>query len=412
MSKQSSRPPSKSSFPAPVVLTTSEQVAQLCEKLRHEPFVTIDTEFVRERTYWPQLCLVQLGGAEDVALIDACAPGLDLAPLAELLADPHCVKVFHASRQDLEIFLHLFGTLPVNVFDTQIAAMVAGFGDQVGYDSLVGSLTGQGIDKAHRFSDWAARPLSKAQLSYAAADVTHLRTVYEKLHSQLQAQGRLDWVKSEHAELADPTTFRPDPRGLWKKLKARTNNRRMLAVLRELAAWREGAAQKLDLPRQRVIRDESLLEIAAVRPATIAGLTRIRGVNASFAEGALGAEVLAAVVQGEQVPEQELPVAPGKKKAERPKAPAGVVGLLKVLLAERCESHRVAPKLLASAEELERLAAGERDLPLLRGWRADVFGREAEELLAGKLVLSIRDGALQVAPQSMPQVSAGAPGAS
>ena len=181
----------QSDFPAPVLITTSSGVASLCEKLRHEPFVTVDTEFVREKTYWPRLCLVQLGGTEDVALIDTCVPGIDLSPLAELLAEPNCVKVFHAARQDLEIFLHLFDQLPVNVFDTQVAAMVAGFGEQVGYDSLVSAMTGQSIDKSHRFSDWAARPLSKAQIAYASADVTHLRVIYEKLTRQLEEQGEL-----------------------------------------------------------------------------------------------------------------------------------------------------------------------------------------------------------------------------
>lgn len=383
-------------FPDPVVLTSSEAVASLCETLRHEPFVTIDTEFVREKTYWPKLCLVQLGGKHDVAIIDACTPGIDLAPLAALLAEPECIKVFHAARQDLEIFLHLFGVLPVNVFDTQIAAMVAGFGEQVGYDSLVGSVTGQAIDKTHRFSDWAARPLTPAQIKYASADVTHLRHVYVHLRDQLKTQERVHWVESEHAILADEKTFRPDPRRLWEKLKARTYNRRVLAILRELAAWRELAAQRIDVPRQRIVRDESLLEIAVVKPQHSKALTRIRGVSADFAEGALGRELLKAVEKGNAVSEDELPVVPLKRRAERPRPPQGVVALLKVLLSARCESHRVAAKLVASSDELERLALGETDLPVLKGWRRDVFGHEAQALLAGDVVLSVHKGVLHV----------------
>ncbi|GBQ05957.1 ribonuclease D [Saccharibacter floricola] len=383
-------------FPAPVMITTSEAVASLCEKLRHEPFVTIDTEFVREKTYWPKLCLVQLGGEEDVAIIDACAPGIDLAPLAELLAEPTCTKVFHAARQDLEIFLHLFGRLPVNVFDTQIAAMVAGFGEQIGYDSLVGSITGQSIDKTHRFSDWAARPLTPAQIAYASADVTHLRDVYRQLRDQLKAQERVHWVEAEQAILGEEKTFRPDPRRLWEKLKARTHNRRVLAILRELAAWRELAAQRVDLPRQRLVRDESLLEIAAVKPRHAKGLARIRGISAEFAAGALGHELLEAIEIGEAVPEEDLPAVPYKKRSERPRPAPGVVALLKVLLSARCETHRVAARLVATSDDLERLALGETELPVLHGWRRDVFGQEALSLLAGEVSLSICEGKLHV----------------
>lgn len=386
----------KPDFPDPVMITTSAGVASLCERLRHEPFVAVDTEFVREKTYWPRLCLVQLGGVEDVALIDACVPGIDLSPLAALLADPNCVKVFHAARQDLEIFLHLFDELPVNVFDTQVAAMVAGFGEQVGYDNLVSSMTGQSIDKSHRFSDWAARPLSKAQIAYASADVTHLRVIYEKLVHQLEAQGRLPWVKGELAALGEVSLFRPDPRGLWMKLKPRTNNRKMLAVLREVAAWREGAAQQADLPRQRIIRDESLLEISVARPQDSGSLARIRGVTADFSRSELGHSLLAAVQRGEQCPENERPELPNKRRTERPRAPSGVLALLKVLLTARSEEGRVAARLIAASDELERLAQGETDLPVLKGWRAELFGHEAQALLRGEKVLFVSKGQLQV----------------
>ncbi|MBE7213409.1 MAG: ribonuclease D, partial [Gluconacetobacter diazotrophicus] len=242
-------------FPDPIMITDTEALAAVVGRLRQEPFVTIDTEFVRERTYFPELCVVQLAGAHEVAVVDTLAEGLDLQALAPLLDDPAVVKVFHAARQDLEIFLHRFGRLPVSVFDTQVAAMVAGFGDQVGYDSLVASVTGGQIDKAHRFSDWARRPLSASQVTYAAADVTHLRGVYERLVERLRREGRLDWVGEEMAELADPATFRPNPDTLWERLRPRTNNRRMLGALRAIVAWREREAQRMDLPRQRLVKD-------------------------------------------------------------------------------------------------------------------------------------------------------------
>ena len=250
-------------IPAPVLITRSADLAALCTRLAAEAFVTVDTEFMRERTLWPELCVVQVGGSAETAVIDALAPGLDLAPLGALLADPAVLKVFHAARQDIEIFLLRFGAVPTPLFDTQIAAMVAGFGDQVGYDALVAALAGGQIDKAHRFSDWAARPLSPAQVTYAAADVTHLRGVYESLRTRLDRDGRLDWVAEEMAALADPATYRPDPESLWERLRPRTSNRRMLGVLRAIAAWREREAQRANIPRNRMLKDETLLEIAA-----------------------------------------------------------------------------------------------------------------------------------------------------
>ena len=238
-----------SNYPAPTLITTSAALAETCARLRQERFVTIDTEFMREKTYWPELCVVQLGGVAEVAVVDALAVGIDLSPLGALLADTTVPKVFHAARQDVEIFVQLFGDTPRPLFDTQIAAMVAGFGDQVGYDSLVSGLTGGTIDKAHRFSDWAARPLSPAQITYAAADVTHLRDVYEKLCDRLAADGRLDWVTEEMAVLQDPATYRADPETAWERLRPRGNNRRFLAMVQALAAWREREAQRVNVPR-------------------------------------------------------------------------------------------------------------------------------------------------------------------
>ena len=379
--------PQRHTYPEPVLVTDSDVLAAVLDRLRRESFVTIDTEFVRERTYWPELCVVQLGGAEEVIVLDTQAAGLDLAPLGALLDDPAVVKVFHAARQDLEIFLHQFGHLPQSLFDTQVAAMVAGFGDQVGYDSLVSSLTGGEIDKAHRFSDWSARPLSAAQIAYAAADVTWLRDVYVKLRARLEREGRLDWVAQEMATLSDPQTFRPDPRTLWERLRPRTGNRRMLGILRACAAWREGEAQRVDVPRQRLVKDESLLEIAATAPRDVAALARIRGVSRGFAEGRGGAGLIAAIEAARHEPEEALPIA---ARRDGPRPSPALVSLLKVLLAAKAEQHDVAPKLLASSEEIERLAIEEApEIAALSGWRREVFGSDALALKAGQVSLGV-----------------------
>ncbi|WP_149541286.1 ribonuclease D [Siccirubricoccus phaeus] len=373
---------------APALITTTEALAALCDRLRQEPFVTVDTEFMRERTYWPELCLVQLAGQSEVALVDALAEGLDLAPLGALLADPNVVKVFHAARQDVEIFLLKFDAVPTPLFDTQVAAMVAGFGDQVSYDQLCRSLAGVQIDKAHRFSDWSARPLSASQLLYAAGDVTHLRRIYVALRDRLVREGRLDWVAEEMAVLHDPNTYRTDPDRAWEKLRPRTNNRRFLGLLRAAAAWREREAQRINIPRQRLVKDETLLEVAATGPESVAELARARGISEGFAKGRSGTGLLAAVKAAKALPETELPEAP-KDRTGPPASPA-LVALLKVLLAAKSEEHHVAPKLLASSEDLDRLAAeAEPDLPALHGWRRHVFGEAALELKGGRLALGV-----------------------
>jgi ribonuclease D len=380
--------PQRDIFAQPVLITASAELAALCERLRSEPYVTVDTEFMRERTYWPELCVVQLGGRSDVAVVDALAPNLDLAPLGALLADTAVVKVFHAARQDVEIFLQMFGAVPVPLFDTQVAAMVAGFGDQVGYDSLVAGLAGGQIDKAHRFSDWSARPLSPAQVAYAAADVTYLRTVYERLTIRLEEEGRLAWVSEEMAALAEPATYRPDPVTMWERLRPRTTNRRMLGTLRAAAAWREREAQRINIPRQRLVRDESLLEIAATAPTDTDQLSRIRGITRGFADSATGQSLIAAIAEAAALPEHELPEAKAARDGPRP-SPA-LVALLKVLLAEKAESHDVAPRLLASSEEIDRLATEDNpDVPALHGWRLGVFGEDALALKQGRIALGV-----------------------
>ena len=373
---------------APDLVSTQADLAALCGRLRQEPWITIDTEFMRERTYYPELCVVQLAGQSEVAIVDAQAPGLDLAPLGALLSDTAVLKVFHAARQDVEIFLQLFGTVPAPLFDTQVAAMVAGFGDQVGYDALVQALTGGTIDKAHRFSDWSARPLSPSQVSYAAADVTHLRTVYERLRVRLEKDNRAAWVAQEMAILDDPATYRADPEAMWERLRPRTNNRRLLGLLRATAAWREREAQRIDIPRQRLLKDESLLEIAATAPTTPEALARIRGVSRGFAEGRSGLGLLAALAEAAALPEDALPPVPRSRDGARP-SPA-LVALLRVLLAAKSEEHDVAPKLLASSEDLDRLATEDTpDIPALHGWRREVFGADALALKDGQITLGV-----------------------
>jgi len=384
-------------FADPVLITDTAALIALCERLMAEPYVTIDTEFMRERTYYPELCVVQLAGQADVAVVDAQAPGIDLAPLGLLLAQSSVVKVFHAARQDVEIFLELFGSVPAPLFDTQVAAMVAGFGDQVGYDALVSSLTGGHIDKAHRFSDWSVRPLSPAQVAYAAADVTFLRPVYERLQERLAHDGRLDWVAEEMAVLALPATYRPDPDAMWERLRPRTANRRMLGLLRAAAAWREREAQRVNIPRQRLLKDESLLEIAATAPGSAEALARVRGISRGFAEGRSGTGLVAALQEAAALPETALPESPRGK--DGPRASPALVSLLKVLLVAKCEEHNVAPKLLASSDDLDRLAAEpEPDIPALQGWRRDMFGADALALKAGAITLGVDGKRIKLLP--------------
>jgi ribonuclease D len=355
--------------------------------LAAEPYVTVDTEFMREKTYYPELCVVQLAGARDVAVVDAQAPGIDLAPLAALLANPEVVKIFHACRQDIEIFLLLFGAVPARIFDTQIAAMVAGFGDQVGYAELVSNLTSATIDKAHRFSDWSARPLTPAQITYAAADVTHLRVVYDRLLARLAADGRMDWVAEEMAALANPATYRVDPERAWERLKLRTSNRRQLALVQHIAAWREREAARINIPRQRLVKDEQIPEIAALAPDTADALTRARGISSGFANGKSGTGLLAAIAAAKAIAEENLPRQ--ERTRDQNRASPALVSLLKVLLNARAEQNNVAARLIASGEEIEILALDESgDVPALHGWRAEMFGNDALKLIRGEIALS------------------------
>jgi ribonuclease D len=370
------------------VIAATVALQALCDRLAAEEFVTVDTEFMRERTYWPELCVVQLAGEHEVAVIDAQAPELDLTPLGDLLANPSVMKVFHAARQDVEIFVLRFGDVPKPLFDTQIAAMVAGFGEQAGYEALVSALAGGSIDKAHRFSDWSVRPLSAAQITYAAADVTYLRTVYTKLCARLRQDGRLDWVAEEMAELADPSLYRADPEAMWERLRPRSANRRFLGMVRALAAWREREAQRVNIPRQRLLRDETLLEIAATAPRDPDSLARARGISRGFAEGRAGASLLTAVAAANALPDSAMPEAPRTREGARP-SPA-LVSLLKVLLAAKCEDHHVAARLVASSDDIDRLATEDAPhIAALHGWRRDVFGEDALALKHGRVALGV-----------------------
>jgi ribonuclease D len=372
------------------LITDSAALAAFCRRLSGAEFVTVDTEFMRERTYWPKLCLVQVAGPEDAAAIDPLADGMDLGPLFEVLAEPETVKVFHAARQDLEIFQYLAGRLPTPVFDTQVAAMVCGFGDQVSYETLVAKLARAKLDKGSRFTDWSLRPLSQRQIDYALSDVTHLRVVYGKLKQKLESSGRAEWLAEEMAELTDPGIYDIDPMQAFRRMKTRGGSARFLAVLRELAAWREQEAQQRDIPRPRVLRDEALVEIAHHTPTTRDELARTRGLGHKLAEGPWGTQILSAVARGLAVPESERPRP--EEKREMPRGSGPVADLLKVLLKMKCDDQDVAQKLVASSADVEMIAAlGEdADVPALHGWRWQVFGEDALKLRRGRSALALR----------------------
>ena len=379
------------------LIADSAALAAFCARQAKAEFIAVDTEFLRDTTYWPKLCLVQIGGPEEVAAIDTLAPDLDLSPMTDLLGDPGILKVFHSARQDMEIFYHLMGRLPAPIFDTQVAAMVCGFGDSVGYQTLARRLAGATIDKASRFADWSHRPLTKRQLDYALADVVHLRPVYRKLDKKLGRNGRAAWLKEEMAVLTDPATYALEPETAWQRLKTRSNDRRYLAVLRALATWREIEAQRRDVPRGRVMRDEQLFDIAAHTPRTTEDLARTRGLSRDLARGRIGQAVLKAVEAGLAVPEAERPAPP--PKAELPKGLGPVVDLLKVLLKMRCEEQHVAQRLVASSADLERIAADDQaPVPALKGWRRKVFGADALALKHGRLALGIDGSTVTVVP--------------
>jgi ribonuclease D len=358
--------------------------------------VTVDTEFMRENTFWPQVCVVQVAGEEDAEVIDALAPGLDLSPLYELMANPGVLKVFHAARQDLEIFYNAMKRLPQPLFDTQVAAMVCGFGDSAGYETLVRQLAGKRIDKSSRFTDWSHRPLTEKQIDYALADVTHLRVVYKKLAAMLQRSGRHAWLEEEMKVLTEPKTYSQPSEDAWRRIKGRPTNRRALGVLTKVAGWRDKEAKRRDIPRQRVLRDEALLEIAHHAPKTVEDLARTRGLGRRLAEGPGGAELLAAVAEGLGIPDSELPMV--ERSEALPRGIGPITDLLKVLLKMKSEQHQVASKLIANSDDIDRIAAyGDKaDVAALHGWRRTVFGADAVQLRAGKLAMVVNGQTLEL----------------
>lgn len=368
------------------MISDTATLAAFCERLATAPYITVDTEFMREKTYYPQLCLVQVGGPDEAKAVDPLAPGIDLAPLFDLLANPNVLKVFHAARQDIEIFLNIAGRVPAPLFDTQVAAMVCGFGDAVSYENLATQLAKARIDKSQRFTDWSLRPLTEKQIQYALADVTHLRVAYEKLVRKIEKNGRAEWLAEEMAELTTPSTYRVEPENAWRRLKPRSSSPKFLNVLKELAAWREREAQERDIPRQRIVRDETIMEIAAHHPASVAELGRTRGLGKGLVEGKMGQAILEAVKRGLELPEDQAPTLP--ERVDLPRGLGPVVDLLKVLLKMKCDEHGVAQKLVANVADIEAIAADDNaNVPVLHGWRRELFGEDALKLKHGRLGL-------------------------
>lgn len=373
------------------IITTTEHLATFCARAAAHPFVTVDTEFLRERTYWSKLCLLQVAypgeGDDAAAVVDPLVEGLSLDPLYDLFRNEAVVKVFHAARQDLEIFVVEAGVMPAPLFDTQVAAMVCGFGEQASYETLVRRIARVEIDKSSRFTDWSRRPLSEAQLRYALDDVTHLRKVYAFLAERLEATGRTPWLAEEMAVLTDPATYRTDPTDAWQRLRPRTGSLKVLAALVELARFREEYAQQKDVPRSRVLKDDALLELASSRPQNEADLGKLRLLLREARRGEIADGILLAIRRAAERRPEELPRLDVREQLQVNPA---LADLLRVLLKARTEGEGVAAKLVASSAELDAIAAGERDLPSLRGWRREVFGEDAIRLCEGRLALAAR----------------------
>ncbi len=375
------------------LIVSTDVLAAFSKRAAGYDFVTVDTEFLRETTYWPKLCLLQAATLDEAVLIDPLAPGLDLAPFFELLANDKVRKVFHAARQDIEIFVKLTGKVPLNIFDTQVAASVCGFGDSVSYDNLVRSITGVELDKSSRFTDWSARPLSEKQMVYALADVTHLRDVYAALLKQVDDTGRWDWVEDELAVLESIHTYVVQPEHAWERLKAKLNKPRDVAALKALAAWREKRAQDGDQPRSRVLKDDALVELAMQRPTTPEAFDKLRAVQRGYGRSSAAAEILAILRNVEEMGKTELPKLPERYRGPSPK---GAVGdLVRVLLKSVAEEHGVASRIIATSDEIDALVLDDdADVPALKGWRRKLFGDKALALKHGKVGLAASKGGI------------------
>jgi ribonuclease D len=372
------------------LINTTGELTEVCVRMARHPFITVDTEFLRESTYYPLLCVAQIASADEAVVIDTLAEGIDLGPFFELMADERVLKVFHAARQDIEIVWHMAGKIPHPIFDSQVAAMVLGYGDSISYDQLVQRITGDALDKSNRFTDWTRRPLTEAQVHYALSDVTHLRDVYRKLAADLEKRGRVNWVEAEMAVLTSPETYRADPARAWERLKNRVRKPKDLGVLMEIAAWREREAQTRDVPRSRVLKDDAVGDIAVQAPTTIERLGQLRSLPKGFERSRWGADIVEAVKRGLAHDPKTLP----RLERFRQAANGGAtVELLKVLLRMTAERHGVAAKVIATVDDLDRIAADDvADVPALKGWRRELFGDKALALKHGKLALAIEKG--------------------
>ena len=377
------------------LIKSNGELAEACARLAASPFIAVDTEFMREQTFWPRLCLIQIASEDTEVLIDSLAPGLDLKPFFDLMVDERVLKVFHSARQDVEIVHHQAGVIPHPIFDTQVAAMVCGFGEAVSYTMLVKRLLGRNLDKTSRFTDWSRRPLSDRQLTYALGDVVHLRDLYPQLRAQLDKSERASWLNEEMGVLTDPATYELHPEQAWKRLKMRIKTPKALAVLMELAAWREREAQSQDVPRARILKDEALYDIASQAPRTIDDLGSLRTLHNGFARSTRGRAVLEVVGRGLERDPKTIP--PIERGEPMPPEAQAVVDLLRVLLKATAGRHGVAPKLIATSEELEQIArSDDTDAAVLRGWRKKLFGDDALALKRGELALVIDGGEVSV----------------
>jgi ribonuclease D len=388
-----------------MLITSPSELAAVCARLAKHPFVTVDTEFLRETTFWPKLCVIQLASTDEAVAIDALAPGMDLAPFFDLMVDPKVVKVFHAARQDVEIVWHLSKRIPEPLFDSQVAAMVLGYGDSISYDQLVQRTNGTQLDKTSRFTDWSKRPLSNAQIDYAIADVTHLRDVYVKLTGELEKRGRSEWVAEEMRVLTSPDTYRQEPERAWERFRNRVRKPKELAVLMEVAAWREREAQASDVQRSRVLKDDCLFDVALTGPKTVEALGAMRSIPKGWERSRDGMAVVEAVQAGLARDPRELP--PIDKHRPQSQSQSATVELLKVLLKMVAEKHHVAAKVVATSDDLDRIAeSDEADVGALKGWRRELFGDKALALKHGKLALAIERGRVTAVDRVPPVVIA------
>ncbi len=383
--------PDDKTLPLPYIcrmkpITKQAELVEFCKQVEDGHYITVDTEFIRDKTYFPRLCLIQIAGESDARIIDPLAEGIDLKPVFALLKNKKLLKVFHACRQDIEIFFMLSGHIPAPIFDTQVAAAVCGYGDSVSYETLVNKIAGQDIDKSSRFTDWSARPLSERQLAYALSDVTHLRAIYDDLKIKIEASGRESWIAEEHAYLSNPDLYQPNPEDAWQRLKFGNMRPKHLAVLRELAKWREAEARKADVPRGRILKDDTLIELAHSMPRKEEDITRLRSVDKGLSKPKKDA-IIACVETALALQPSDFPQVPKHKKL--PPNIATPLAMLQLLLKVASEKHGVSASIIANKDDLESIALGKTESPALTGWRADIFGSKAQALMEGKLKLSL-----------------------